>query len=65
MIRNKKGEVESEAFATLGSGYKKLVDLARNFYDSNEKFNLMESINAWDEPLFKVYEQAVLLRKEK
>lgn len=56
-------EVESENFATLSSGFRKLVDLAANLFNSsNKEFNLMNALGTWDDRLLKVYFQAVQLR---
>ena len=56
-------EINSDAFNKLSSGYKKLVDLAANvFNSSNKEFNLQSALGTWDDHLFKVYQQAVFLR---
>ena len=56
-------EVESEAFGTLSSGYVKMVYLAKNLFNSNnDEFNLMQSLNTWDDDLLKVFEQALNIR---
>lgn len=56
-------EVDSENYATLSSGYKKMVDLAANLFNSsNDEFNLTNAFGTWDNDLIKVYFQAVILR---
>ncbi|MDP4084746.1 MAG: hypothetical protein Q8934_09050 [Bacillota bacterium] len=58
-------EIESENYATLSSGYKKMVDLAANLFNSsNDDFNLTDAFGTWDNNMIKVYFQAVLLRLE-
>lgn len=55
--------VESEAYGTLSSGYKHIVKLGQNLFNSNfSKFNLMAALGTWDDELFKVYQQAVQIR---
>lgn len=56
--------VKSEAFIYLSSGYKKLIYLAKNLFNSrNDDFNLMDALGIWDDRLFKLFQQAILLRK--
>lgn len=58
-------EVDSENYATLSSGYKKMVDLAANLFNSsNDEFNLTDAFGTWDNNMIKVYFQAILLRLE-
>lgn len=62
--KDKEGNsILSENFATLSSGYKKMVYLAQNLFNpSNETFNLADAFCTWDNHLVKAYQQAVLLR---
>jgi hypothetical protein len=58
-------EVESKDYATLSSGYKKMVNLAANLFNSsNDEFNLTDAFGTWGNDLVKVYFQAVMLRLE-
>lgn len=55
-------EIESENYATLSSGYKKMVFLAANLFNSsNDEFNLRDAFGTWDKNMIKVYFQAVML----
>lgn len=55
--------VSSEAYMTLSGGYVKLVHLAVNLFNSNsDEFNLMNALATWDDDLFKIYQQAVMIR---
>lgn len=59
-------EIESKNFSTLSSGYKKMVDLAANLFNSsNDEFNMSDAFGTWDNKMIKVYFQAILLRLEK
>lgn len=56
-------ELHSDAFGTLASGHTYLVNLAANLFNSsNDEFNLTNALGTWDDHLFKVYQQAVMLR---
>jgi hypothetical protein len=55
--------IRSEAYYELSSGYQKLVELAENLFNSHNVFNLMNALGTWDDTLFKVFLQAVLIRK--
>lgn len=56
-------EIRSEAYYQLSSGYRKLVDLATNLFNRHNDFNLMDALETWDDALFKVFLQVVLIRK--
>lgn len=56
-------EILSDKFGTLSHGFKLMVDLAANLFNSGRaEFNLSESINTWDEYLVKVFFQALKIR---
>lgn len=58
--------VISENYETLSSGHKKMVQLASNLFNSrNDSFNLMDSLNTWDEHHLKVFYQALDIRSGK
>ncbi|MCY9747954.1 DUF2538 family protein [Paenibacillus larvae] len=57
-------EVESEAYGTLSSGYRKIVELGRNLFNSSNEFNLCDALGTWDSTLFEVFQQAVMIRRE-
>lgn len=46
----------------LSSGYRSLVDAARNLFNSSNSFNLMEGLSCWDDKLRRVFFQAVDIR---
>lgn len=55
-------EVDSENFGTLSGGYKQIVRLGANLFNSNIEFNLMKALNTWGDELVNVYQQAVQIR---
>jgi hypothetical protein len=56
-------EVESQNYVYLSSGYRKIVDLAANLFNSsNDEFNMTDAFGTWGDELIKVYFQAVMLR---
>lgn len=55
-------DVDSEAYRTLSSGYKHIVRLARNLFNSNNEFNLMKALDTWGDELFNVYQQVIKIR---
>lgn len=56
-------EMESEGFARLSHGFKLMVYLGANLFNSSEEeFNLTYSINRWDTHLIKVFYQALKIR---
>jgi len=58
--------VLSDSYTIISSGYKKMIDLASNLFNSsNDNFNLMNSLGTWDDRLIKVYYQAVSIRMER
>ena len=54
--------IESQTFGALSSGYRKMVRLAGNLYNSHNEFNLTEGLNTWDNEMFDVFLQAVAIR---
>jgi hypothetical protein len=47
-----KHAIESEAYGTLSSGYRKIVELGRNLFNSSNEFNLSAALGTWDSILF-------------
>ena len=58
-------ELESQAYGYLSSGYRKIVQLAQNLFNSSNEFNLCDALGTWGDDLFQVYQQAVLLRAKR
>lgn len=46
----------------LSSGYRHLVDLAKNLFNPINKFNLMDALSSWDKNCFQMFQQAVMIR---
>lgn len=46
----------------LSNGYSLLVQMARNLFDSNNRFNLMDGISTWDGSLLRIFYQAMDIR---
>lgn len=58
--------IETEAYSTLSSGYRKLILLGANLFNSSyDDFNLCDALRTWDNELIKVYQQAVLVRLDR
>lgn len=61
--KNEKGhEQRSQTFMKLPGGCQHLVELGENLFNKENLFNLTEALSVWDDELFKVYQQAVLIR---
>ena len=52
----------SAAYAALSSGYRQIVELAHNLYNSRNEFNLTDGLDTWGDELFRVFIQAVAIR---
>lgn len=58
--------VETDTYSTLSSGYRKLILLGANLFNSNyDDFNLCNALGTWGNELIKVYQQAVLVRLDR
>ncbi|MEC0182315.1 DUF2538 family protein [Paenibacillus peoriae] len=58
--------IETEAYSTLSSGYRKLILLGVNLFNSSyDDFNLCDALGTWGNELIKVYQQAVLVRLDR
>ena len=57
--------IESLAFSALSSGYRKMVRLAGNLYNSHNEFNLMDGLSTWDNDLFNVFLEALAIRTKR
>ncbi|WP_079707694.1 DUF2538 family protein [Paraliobacillus ryukyuensis] len=57
--------IYSKNYKSLSSGYKKLLYLVDNLFNSsNNDFNLMDALGTWDDQSIKVYYQALSIRLE-
>lgn len=55
-------EIFSDAYGWLSSGHRQLVHMAANLFNSSNEFNLCEALSIWGDELFRIYQQAVLIR---
>lgn len=56
-------EVNSKDFSTLSHGYKLMIYLGQNLFNSsNDLFNLTRSFGTWDKKMIKVFYQALEIR---
>jgi hypothetical protein len=46
----------------LSTGFRLLVEMAANLYNSNNKFNLMDALHVWDDKCLRLFYQAVDIR---
>lgn len=62
---DKKGvPVYSDAYSVLPTSYKILLDVGINLFNNREQdFTVMDGLSAWDDKLFKVFLQLILIRK--
>jgi hypothetical protein len=56
-------EIRSDAYYELSNGYRYIVDLAANLFNSYQDFNLMNALQTWDNEIFQVFLQALHIRK--
>lgn len=56
-------EVDSEKYNSLSYGYKLVLELGQNLFNSSQNdFNLTKSFNAWDESLMNCFYQVLEIR---
>lgn len=62
---DKKGvPVYSDAYSVLPTSYKIILDVGINLFNNREQdFTVMDGLGTWDDKLFKVFLQLILIRK--